>query len=234
MGLQPKLDGSMGWRKDAPNMNRKNGVFIVLEGLDGSGTTTQAKRLHQTLIERGLSAHPTFEPTDEPVGKLIRDALSGKIISARTDQKFDFTESALALLFAADRIEHSRWIEEQRTRGVHVVCDRYILSSIAYQSLDPDITPERVIELNWGCSVPDVTFLLSVSADECIGRLEQRKDSPTVYEKRDTLERIARNYEATRALYEGHFGPFITIDGAGSPEDVHAAIMSNLSVYLPW
>ncbi len=214
-------------------MKKKNGLFVVLEGIDGAGTTTQAKLLHRYLESLGIESVVTNEPTDEPVGKLIRDALSGRVTSPRTGERFVFSETALCLLFAADRLEHSVVIEALRSRGHVIVCDRYIHSSIAYQTLDPAITPRRVIEINRGCATPDVTFFLNVPVKECLRRLEKRKDVPTVYEKKEFLESINRNYQKTARIYEKTFGPVITIDGTASPKDVHEAIVDGLSGYLP-
>jgi dTMP kinase len=212
---------------------RKRGLFIVLEGLDGAGTTTQAKKLHNYIRGKGLSAWLTNEPTDEPVGKLIRDSISGRITSPRTGRRIGFSEGALCLLFAADRLEHSRAVEERRARGAHVVCDRYVLSSIAYQSLDRSIPPRRVIEVNDGCAIPDVTLLLSVPVAECLARLKRRNDTPTVYERKAKLEGIDRNYRAARKIYEKRFGPLVVIDGTAPVEDVHAEIVAELKKFLP-
>lgn len=210
-------------------MPTKRGLFIVLEGLDGAGTTTQSRLLVEALLSRGLGAVLTREPTDEPVGRLIRKALTGELESPASGGKVTLSEEALCLLFAADRIEHSRWIvEATRSSGRQVVSDRYVLSSIAYQSLDPRITPERVIEVNRGCAVPDVTFFLDVSVDECLRRLEGRPDSRTVYEKKPTLQRIAANYRATLPLYEKHFGRVVVIDGSRAVSEVHGAIAAGL------
>lgn len=211
---------------------RTKGLFIVLEGLDGAGTTTQARRLHNLFLDKGLSCELTNEPTDEPVGKLIRDALSGRMTSPATGERIEFSEAALSLLFAADRIEHSRAIERALKGGRHVVCDRYVWSSIAYQSLDPGIPAERVVEVNEGCSVPDVTILLEVPVKECLRRLSARKDSPTIYEKKNVLEGIRANYEATRDLYEAEFGPLVTIDGALTIERVHKEIVTGLRRFV--
>jgi dTMP kinase len=213
-------------------MKKKRGLFIVLEGLDGSGTTTQAKKLLNCLSDRHIDAMATQEPTDEPVGKLIRDSLSGRIVSPQTSARIGFSEGALCLLFAADRTEHSRLIEDARQRGTHVICDRYVLSSIAYQSLDPAIKPERVIDINRGCSVPDVTFFLQVPVAECLARLSKRKDAPTVYEKKEILARIDRNYRTSRKIYERTFGPLVLIDGTAAADAVHAAIVRELTRYL--
>ena len=204
--------------------------FIVLEGIDGSGTTTQTAMLHEHLVGRGLASWPTREPTDAPLGRFIRDTLSGQTDS-QGKTPVALSESALCLLFAADRIEHSRVIDETR-RKKHVICDRYIMSSIAYQSRDPDISAERVIEVNHGCAAPDLTFYLDVSVDDCLHRLEGRNDSPSVYEKRDLLETIARNYRLVSSIYQRHFGLLIEIDGSRSPTDVHQEITTRIDQHL--
>jgi dTMP kinase len=214
-------------------MKKKGGLFVVLEGIDGAGTTTQAKILHEYFENRGIRSELTNEPTDEPVGKLIRDSLSGRITSPRTNKRVEFSEKALCLLFAADRIEHSALIEATRARGAAVICDRYILSSIAYQTLDAAIKPKRVIEVNEGCSLPDITFFLKVPVTECLRRLKSRNDIPTVYENKAFLESIDRNYQKTKNLYAKTFGPVIVIDGTMSQEDVHTAITDRLAEFLP-
>jgi dTMP kinase len=210
----------------------KRGGFFVLEGLDGSGTTTQGSRVVEHLRSRGVSCSLTREPTGHPIGRLIRDALSG---THATDEKLGqitLSEAALCLLFAADRIEHSVEIEALRAAGTHVISDRYVLSSIAYQSRDPGITPERVIEVNRGIALPDITFLLDVPVDECLRRLGRREDTPTIYERRDTLEDIAMRYEATLALYEQHYGQLVRIDGTRPIDAVTAEILDHLASYI--
>jgi dTMP kinase len=213
-------------------MDPKRGRFFVMEGIDGAGTTTQAHRLDKHLRDQGIPSFLTREPTDHPVGRLIREALSGQLVSPDSLRKIPLSEAALCLLFAADRIEHSVDIETIRNNGTHVICDRYLLSSIAYQSVDPHISPERVIEVNQGIAVPDVTFLLNVPVDQCLKRLEQRADSPTVYEKRKTLERISERYQSTRRVYENQFGPVLPIDGTKAPDSVHTEILGHLTSYI--
>ena len=206
-------------------MSTRRGTFVVLEGLDGSGTTTQAQMLRDALAKRRVRVALTHEPTDEPIGSLIRDALSGGAVSARTGHKIALSEKALCLLFAADRIEHSIFIEEERSTGTHVVSDRYVWSSIAYQSLDSEISAQRVVDVNAGVSVPDVTILLDVPVEVCLERLRERNDSPTVYERGDLLRGIQQNYESTRSLYETHFGPVHIVDGTLPVDAVHSAII---------
>lgn len=210
----------------------RRGRFIVLEGLDGSGTTTQARLLQDHLVGRGHAVALTHEPTDEPIGKLIRDALSGRLQSTLTQRPLRLSEESLALLFAADRTEHSRHIEGERERGRHVVSDRYVLSSIAYQSTSPSMSPARVIELNRGVAIPDVTIMLRVPVEQCVSRLSARKDSPTIYENRELLGRIDASYTAVRDIYTREFGPLIDVDGTGRIEDVLASIVEITNSYI--
>lgn len=197
--------------------------FIVIEGLDGSGTTTQARLLAQALRRRGTGCLLTFEPTDSPVGKLIRDSLAGRIVSG--PEPIRFSEKALCLLFAADRLEHSRLIEQALADGAWVVCDRYILSSLAYQTLDPTIDTDWVITVNQGCSTPHLTILLKVGPDECTARLRSRRGKPSLYENSSTLASIAANYQRVLPCYRRVFGEVVELDGTGSRQEVHGRIM---------
>ncbi|MCZ6765641.1 MAG: dTMP kinase [bacterium] len=205
-------------------MKKNRGRFIVLEGLDGSGTTTQTRHLAKWLEDQNLTVKKTFEPTDGPVGKLIRNVLSRKPVSSDSNTPASFSEDALCLLFAADRIEHSHQIREWQAGGRDVVCDRYVHSSIAYQSLGPSISAERVVETNRGVAVPDLTIFLDIPVEACLERLQGRNESPSVYEKKNILAQIHRNYLKTAALYAEHFGPIYTVDGSRSVAEVTEAI----------
>src|SRR4029078_3251661 len=106
-------------------------LFIVLEGIDGSGTTTQLGRLGDHLTSRGRRAHTTREPSAGPVGRLLREILLG---GHRLPDGAPADRRAMALLFAADGRDHlRREIEPALAAGTDVVCDRYLLSSLAYQ-----------------------------------------------------------------------------------------------------
>ncbi|MDH3196642.1 MAG: dTMP kinase [Candidatus Krumholzibacteria bacterium] len=204
--------------------------FIVLEGLDGAGTTTQAGRLHHWLTSRGAASFATREPTTGPVGALIRELLAGPSdpTAGGDPPPAGHGERAMALLFAADRAAHSVEIARRLAAGAHVICDRYVFSSLAYQTLDAAITPEWVAEANSGCAVPDITFLLEVPATLCLERIAARNDGRTIYERRDLLEAIAEGYARLRAFYAERFGELVTIDGTRSPEDVQTAIRDTL------
>src|SRR5450759_40417 len=129
------------------------GRFIVLEGIDGSGTTTQLDRAVAYLGTHGHRAVATREPSAGPVGRLLRDALLGRLHTpdgARMDGR------TMALLFAADRIDHlQREIEPQLAAGTTVVSDRYLLSSLAYQAEEADRA--WVAGLSRGIRAPDLT-----------------------------------------------------------------------------
>lgn len=133
-------------------------------------------------------------------------------------------ESSMALLFAADRLAHSREIAAHLAAGEHVICDRYVFSSLAYQTLDASITPEWVIEINRGCAIPDVTVFLDVPVDECLRRLSARAGASAIYETKELLEAVAKNYHSLMKSYEANYGRVVRLDGTRSIDEVGAAI----------
>ena len=140
-------------------MKARRGRFLVLEGLDGAGTTTQASRLCAWLASRGRKAHLAAEPSKGPVGTEIRQVLSGRLRGAGGG---DFDPRALALLFAADRLDH--WESEIRPNleaGLDVVSDRYVLSSLAYQGVTTG-DAAWVAAINGRAPAPDLTLFLRV------------------------------------------------------------------------
>jgi dTMP kinase len=206
-------------------MTRNNARFIVFEGLDGAGTTTQAARLHDHCTRSGTSGFLTNEPTSEPIGAFIRRLLSRNEIG-QDGGPYRPNERAMGLLFAADRLAHSQVIEAALSRGSSVICDRYLLSSVAYQTLDSSISADWVINVNYGCIVPDLTLFLAVPVDACLARIRVRAEEASIYETRALLETISANYERLLPLYAKQFGRVVRIDGSGSVDDVHAAVVA--------
>lgn len=200
--------------------------FLVLEGLDGAGTTTQAAMLQDYFTKLNAGSFLTREPTDGPIGKLLRDVMSGRLM------RYRMAEREMALLFAADRLTHSRLIESKLLTGSHVVCDRYLFSSLAYQTLDPSISAEWVTQVNQDFSRPHMTVFLRVPVDECLRRIAARNESPTIYEKKDFLETIAKNYQRLSPYYRNHVGPLEIIDGTASPDEVHTAVVKAIEANL--
>ncbi len=202
---------------------RPGGRFIVLEGIDGAGTTTQARRLAAALTARGIDCHTTREPSDGPIGALVRASL------AAGGPAFD--AAGRALLFAADRLHHvAAEIDPHLARGAWVVSDRYLLSSLAYQGLDCDEAWVRAI--NRYARAPDRTILLDVPAEEAVRRIRARAaaagGAAQHYETPRTLARLCERYR-TLAASEGA----VVVDGIRPVEAVTRAVVAALADLLP-
>jgi dTMP kinase len=210
-------------------MPHRDARFIVLEGLDGAGTTTQAAKLQAHCTRHGTASFLTNEPTSDPVGAFIRRLLTGQE-RAPDGSVYRPGENVMGLLFAADRLAHSRAIDSRLSAGEHVICDRYVFSSMAYQTLDASVSAEWVVDVNQGCAVPDLTIFLSVPVDVCLQRLSARKGTAAIYETRALLETIAKNYQKLLPRYEAHFGPVVELDGTRSVDDVHAAVIEAIQL----
>lgn len=191
--------------------------FIVLEGLDGAGTTTQAHRLVASLEAAGHKAHFTREPSDGPIGTTIRQALGGRLTRPAGQR---LTPETLALLFAADRVDHlASEIDDLRTRGVTVVCDRYVLSSVAYQGQELD--PAFVRAINARAAAPDLTLFVRVSPETALKRRSGRHLAEDLYEKLETQRRVASAYDAAARDFERAHHVAI-VDGERSLDEVAA------------
>lgn len=190
------------------------GRFIVLEGLDGAGTTTQAERLAAWLRGDGRRVHQTCEPSEGPVGRLIRATLGG-----RPDAP---APSTLPWMFAADRADHlAREIEPALAIG-DVVCDRYVPSSLAYQSLEHPL--EFVDALNRTFRVPDLTLLLVLEPEIAWHRIAARSDERELFERRDRLAAVARSYARVSELLRARGERLVEIDASAGVDEVEARI----------
>jgi len=195
--------------------------FLVFEGIDGSGTTTQRGRVAERLRARGHRVHETREPSDGPIGALTRGLLAVVPGAPRT-----VDPAGLALLFAADRLEHlAREIEPALARGDLVICDRYVVSSWVYQSLDCD--PVWVRTLNERARWPDLSFVFDLAAELALARVAARREATGEAIERfdvpETQRRLARGYAA--ALAEGLPG-VVRIDASASIDAVTEAIVA--------
>ncbi|MHA1266468.1 MAG: dTMP kinase [Candidatus Helarchaeota archaeon] len=165
----------------------RKGKFIVLEGIDGSGTTTHAKLLESWLRKKGYLAISTSEPTNGKIGMIIRNNLK---IGSHMGEKVKI--AALdALLFAADRIEHwETFIKPNLNAGYIVISDRYIESSLAYQTA-AGLPFEWIQSINQYIELPDLTILLDIDAESAL----QRKLLPLEkYENIKFLKQVRQNY----------------------------------------
>lgn len=189
------------------------GLFIAFEGLDGAGTTTQSRLLADRLEEEGYAVHLTKEPSEGPVGSLISLVLKRRLVSPRVGRPFDpFPDEQLALLFAADRIDHLQAeILPKIHEGMVVISDRYLLSSYAYQSLGCELGWLR--EINAHAATPDLTFLIDVPAPVCLRRIESERWQTELFEGIEKLSVVRKNYLRLAASRFGESMNVMVVDG---------------------
>jgi dTMP kinase len=191
----------------------KRGRFIVLEGIDGAGTTTMAEVLRKWLEDRGIKAVITREPTDGPIGALIRNALKGRIRASGLAGGGEVPKETIALLFAADRVDHiASEILPALRKGVWVISDRYVDSSVAYQGTLIDSAWVR--EINRYATSPDLTVFLDVDVKAALSRITRSRVGKDLFEKKALLDRVA-------AAYREHYS---------SPSRAVAVIDANRSI----
>lgn len=167
------------------------GKFIVFEGIDGSGKSSQIRMLAEKLRADGRKVYITAEPTESTSGGMLRDALSGVVRRTATE---------MAALFTLDRVNHNvnpvNGIKKMLADGFDVICDRYYYSSLAYQGSATDF--EWVRSMNVCCPDilrPDVCIFLDVSPDVGLERIGKGDRGFTeIYEKRETLMAVRKKY----------------------------------------
>ncbi|MCD4721215.1 MAG: dTMP kinase [Desulfobacula sp.] len=203
--------------------NKTNGKFIVFEGIDGSGKSTQIKQISKRLKTFDYTVYSTFEPTDGPIGSLIRQMLSGKLA---TDQR------TIASLFAADRTDHlvniENGIRHKVDQGAVVLCDRYYFSSYAYHAQYVDM--EWVIHansLNAEILRPDLTIFIDVDPKICFERIKNSRSSFEMYEKIDIMKKVRANYFKAFDALKG-LETIAVIDGNSTMEAVENTILNEV------
>ncbi len=182
---------------------RARGVFIVIEGVDGAGTTTQTRLVSATLRERGLPVHATREPSDGPIGTFLRQSFGDRSVLAETRKA-----EVLAALFAADRLDHAaREIDSALMRGEVVISDRYDLSTYAYQLVLSGLSGEPAAvflrwlhQLNLRSPRPDVVVVLDVSASVATARLRTRGGRRDLFEDEAIQEMLVEAYDRASEL----------------------------------
>jgi dTMP kinase len=198
----------------------KRGLFIVFEGLDGSGTSTQATLLRNRLLSEEQSAVLTSEPSDGPIGNMIRQAMKERIKFSSDTQAFD---KQMAYLFAADRFDHLHndidGIIKLNSAGTHVSCTRYFFSSFAYHCND-DQSLDFVKNLNREFPQPDLVVFLKNSVERSIQRMANRSHKD-VYENEKKLTLVSKNYDRIFSEYEGEK---IILDAHEKVEVLHEKI----------
>lgn len=194
-------------------------MFIVIEGLDGSGKGTQIAMLKSALEKTGKNVCLTAEPTQFATGGLVRDVLGGLVKR---------TPAELAGLFLADRIAHCSnpvsGIKRLLDGGVTVICDRYYYSSFAYQGMDTDL--KWVMDANLNCPdiiKPDLCIFLDVPPEECDKRIASGRASREIFEQIDTIRRIRAKYMEVFKLLPDH--NIRIVNAVGTPEEISRRVL---------
>lgn len=196
----------------------------MIEGLDGAGTTTQVRRLVEHLNSRGQRAHATREPSDGPVGKLIREMLTGG--HAITGQAI--SQSTFGLLFAADRLDHlQREVEPKLLAGTWVVSDRWYHSSLAYQGTGAD--RDWITMLNARARRPDITVFLRVRPEVAAERRMAAGRTQELFEDLEMQREVDAGYRATIDELTAQGEKIITIDGEQSEDDVFVEVVRSVT-----
>lgn len=198
-----------------------NAKFIVFEGIDGCGKSTQLKMLGEALEKMGRAVELTAEPTDKDTGLMLREALSGKV--ARSPYE-------MAALFALDRVAHNKDIEKWLDGGQDVLCDRYYYSSLAYQGSLCDF--EWVKQMNVNCPAirhPDLCVFLDLSPKEALARIGRRGEAKEIYEKEETLTLFRETF--LRVL-ESIGDRVAIVDASGAPDEVEARVLAAVKKIL--
>lgn len=197
--------------------NRLKGKFIAVEGLDGSGASTQVAAISSFLKKNKKTHLITQEPTNSVIGGLIKSYLTG-------DLKIASPES-LQLLFTADRANHlKKEIIPKLEKGINVITDRYFLSSLAYGSLEINDT-DWLFNINDQFIIPDLTILIKVSAKICTARIKESRNGIELFEKEEMLNKVWKTYETLAKKYPN----IKVIDGEKSEEEVSDDIFKELT-----
>jgi dTMP kinase len=205
------------------------GLFIAFEGIDGSGKSTQVKLLAEKFIAGGYPVYATCEPTDGPIGKLIRTILKGESTA---------DERTIAALFAADRLEHLlnkvNGIAQKIEEGYVVITDRYYFSSYAYNGTH---TPLQWViaanSLSAGILKPDLHIFIDVSPEVSMHRISKNRNSKELYETAENLKNVRQKYFETFELLK-HQEKIAIVDGNRSPEVIAEDIWKAVSeITLP-
>lgn len=210
-------------------MNKNRGKFIVFEGIDGSGKSTQVQRLANRLIKEKIYIYKTFEPTDGPIGSLARQMMTGRI---KADNK------TIALLFAADRIDHLlndiNGIISMLKEGINVISDRYYFSSYAYQSHYMEM--EKIIDANIISAQtirPDINIFIDTEPQIAFNRLKKKGSPLELYENITNMQKVREAYfKAFNKLKNEE--QILIIDGNDAPDNVELKIWNNINELLAW
>ena len=208
----------------------RRGLFITLEGPEGSGKSTQLRMLSGDLRQRGIDLITTFEPGGTPLGRRLREAF--------LETEETVAPMAELLLFAADRAQHVEFlIKPALAEGRVVISDRYADATFAYQGAGrgfPEETVKEIIELATGGLKPDLTVFFDISIENAIKRMDERHETGEGRNRMDA--ETGEFYDNVRKAYyriaKAEPDRFKTIDANGSIEDTHAIVVDLITDFL--
>jgi dTMP kinase len=195
---------------------KDKGIFIVFEGIDGGGKSTQIKMLAEYFKDKGYQVEFHMEPTEGSVGSLLWTYMRSKDRS--------FNPETEALLFAADRIEHGKTIKQALEEGKVVISDRYLHSSLAYQGA-AGVDPDWMQSLNKHALKPSLVILLDIDPERSLERVSDR--AKTVFEEIEYLKKVRAEY-----LRYAEAGELMVVDASQPIEDVHTKILGLITEIL--
>jgi dTMP kinase len=200
------------------------GSLIVIEGIDGAGITTQAMRLVDHLRSRGHRAVLTTEPSEGPVGVLLRE-----LLAAKTRLTHPGAMRTLSLLFAADRVDHfHRVVAPALAKRTTVVSDRWYHSSLAYQRTG--VERDWIMTLNRHTRTPDVTVFLEVRPEVGQERRAAAGRTPEYFHELAVQREVVAGYRATIAELRAQGERIESIDGEREVDDVFTAVLRALGI----
>ncbi len=200
------------------------GKFIVFEGIDGAGKSTQVEMLSSHLRKLGHSVMLTAEPTSLESGKAIRRALSGE--ESRSEEE-------MAAMFALDRIAHNRELASTLAEGTHIICDRYYYSSLAYQGQATDYS--WVKAMNIDCPAirrPDICIYLDLTPEQSLERIKARNGELEIYENIEKLTGVRRAFLSVIEDLRAEGEHILVIDASLSSEQISKSIFEIIEKIL--
>lgn len=176
-----------------------NGLFLVIDGIDGAGKTSAIKEVKAMLVKSGVSSKKivlTAEPTNSPFGLKVREMLSSK---AHVTRGGDFLS-----LYVLDRKHHLKSeILPAVSQGKIVLCDRYKYSTLVYQSIQ-GISEKKIIKMHEGMLKPSITFILDVPCEKAISRLSSSgRKKLELFEKKNFLEKARKKFRILEKFFPG-------------------------------
>lgn len=209
-----------------------DGKLIALEGIDGSGVTTQAELLRGWFLKRGLECFSTKEPSQGPIGSAIRLALAKRIVfGGPSAESTELGHRTLALMFAADRLDHLvNDVLPKLELGIHVVTDRYRLSSLAYQGLEMDV--EWIAAINSAARKPDLTILIDTPSEIAQKRIQRQRWHVELYEQSERLEQVRNKYSELAHSLNLAGERVLVLDGREPLQSIHRSMVASVQQLL--